>query len=93
MEQRILPSYNQSQQKANRGNKKEKIYFEGKHKGSSKGVKIENCKMEQHALKMKKCSNTNIPSYLETSGVQNSNLSLNVVHFFNTSIDQTSVAA
>ncbi len=40
MEQRILPSYNYSQQKANRANKRKKINFEGKNKGSSKGVKI-----------------------------------------------------
>jgi hypothetical protein len=37
--------------------------------------------------------NSNIYSYLETSGGQSSNLYLNVVHFFNSSVDQTSVAA
>ncbi len=37
--------------------------------------------------------NTNIFSYLETSGSRSSNLYLNVVHFFNTSVDKTSVAA
>jgi hypothetical protein len=37
--------------------------------------------MEQHALK------TNIHSYLETSGGQSSNLYLNAVHFFNTSVN------
>jgi len=31
-------------------------------------------------------SNTNIYSYLETSGGQSYNLYLNVVHFFNTSV-------
>jgi hypothetical protein len=31
------------------------------------------------------CLNTNIYSYLETSGGQSSNLYLNVVHFFTTS--------
>ncbi len=31
--------------------------------------------------------NTNIYSYLETSGGQSSNLYLNVVHFFNTSVN------
>jgi hypothetical protein len=35
----------------------------------------------------KKCLNTNIYSYLETSGGQSSNLHLNVVHFFNTSVN------
>ncbi len=30
------------------------------------------------------CLNTNIHSYIETSGCQSSNLYLNVVHFFNT---------
>ncbi len=39
-------------------------------------------KMEQHALKfVNNCLNTNIYSYLETSGGQSSNQYLNVVHF------------
>jgi len=43
---------------------------------------------EQHALKsVNSCLNTNIYSYLETSGGQSSNLDLNVVHFFNTSVN------
>jgi len=33
------------------------------------------------------CLNTNIYSYLETSGGQSYNLYLNVVHFFNTSLN------
>jgi hypothetical protein len=33
------------------------------------------------------CLNTNIYSYLETSGGQTSNLYLNIVHFFNTSVN------
>ncbi len=37
--------------------------------------------------------NTNIYSYLETSGSQISNLYLNAVRFFNTSVNLTSVAA
>jgi hypothetical protein len=38
--------------------------------------------MEQHALKIvNNCLNTNIYSYLETSGGQTYNLYLNVVHF------------
>jgi hypothetical protein len=50
--------------------------------------------MEQHALRsVNNCLNTNIYSYLETSGDQSSNLYLNVAHFFNTSDDKTSVAA
>ncbi len=50
--------------------------------------------MEQHALRsVNNCVNTNIYSYLEASGGQSSNLYLNVVHFFNTSINQTSAAA
>ncbi len=36
--------------------------------------------------------NTNIYSYLETSGGQSPNLHLNVIHFFNTSVNKTSVA-
>ncbi len=44
--------------------------------------------MEQRALKnVNNCLNTNISSYLETSGGQSSNLYLNVVHFFNTSLN------
>jgi hypothetical protein len=39
------------------------------------------------------CSNTNIYSYLETSGGQSFNIYLNVVHFFNTSLNKTSVTA
>jgi hypothetical protein len=43
--------------------------------------------MEQHTLKsVNNCWNTNIYSYLETSGGQNSNRYLNVVHFLNTSV-------
>jgi hypothetical protein len=34
-----------------------------------------------------KCLNTNIDTYLETSGGQSYNLYLNVVHFFNTSVN------
>jgi hypothetical protein len=33
------------------------------------------------------CLNTNIYSYLETSGGQRSNLYLNVIHFFNTGVN------
>jgi hypothetical protein len=36
---------------------------------------------------VKHCLNTNIYSYLETSGGQSSNLYLNVVYFFNTSVN------
>ncbi len=36
---------------------------------------------------VKTCLNTNISSYLETSGGQSSNLYLNVVHFFNASVN------
>ncbi len=50
--------------------------------------------MEQRTLKnVNNCLNTNIYSYLETSGGQSSNLYLNVVHFFDTSVNETSVAA
>jgi hypothetical protein len=46
--------------------------------------------MEQHVLKIvNNCLNTNIYSYLETSGCQSYNLYLNVVHFFNTSLNET----
>jgi hypothetical protein len=50
--------------------------------------------MEQHALKIvNHCLNTNFYSYLETSGGQSLNPYLNVVHFFDTSVNLTSVAA
>ncbi len=43
--------------------------------------------MEQLALEnVKNCLNTNIYSYLETSGGQSSDLYINVIHFFNTSV-------
>ncbi len=39
--------------------------------------------MEQRTLKnVYNCLNTNIYSYLETSGGQSSNLFLNIAHFF-----------
>jgi len=44
--------------------------------------------MEQHTLKdVNNYLNTNIYSYLETSGGQSPNLYLNVVYFFNASIN------
>ncbi len=44
--------------------------------------------MEQRALKnVNNCLNTSIYSYLETSRGQSSNLYLNVVQIFNTSVD------
>ncbi len=50
--------------------------------------------MEQRALKnVNNYLNTNIYTYLESSGGQISNLYLNVVHFFNTNVNKTSVAA
>jgi len=45
-------------------------------------------RMEEHTLKnVNKCLNTNIYSYLETSGVQSSHPYLNVIHFFNTRVN------
>ncbi len=50
--------------------------------------------MEQHALKnMNNGLNTNIYSYLETYGGQSSNPYFNAIHFFNTRVDQKSMAA
>ncbi len=44
---------------------------------------------EQRALQnVSNYLNTNIYSYLETSGGQSSNLYFNVVHFFNTSVSR-----
>jgi len=45
-------------------------------------------RMEQRTLRnVNNYLNTNIYSYLETSGGQSSNLYLKVVHFFNTSVN------
>ena len=50
--------------------------------------------MEQHTLKnVNNNLNTNIYYFLETSGGQSSNIYLNVVHFFHTTVNKTSVAA
>jgi hypothetical protein len=50
--------------------------------------------MEQRTFKnANNYLNTNTYSYLGTSGGQSSNLYLNVVHFFNTSVKYTSMAA
>jgi len=46
-----------------------------------------------HFKNVNNCLNTSIYSYLGTSGGQNSNLYLNVVHFFNTSVNKTSKSA
>jgi hypothetical protein len=44
--------------------------------------------LEQNALEnVSNSLNTNIYTYLETSGGQSSNLYLNIVHFFNTSVN------
>jgi hypothetical protein len=44
--------------------------------------------MEQHVIKsVNECLNTNIYSYLETPGDHSSYLYLNIVHFFNTSVN------
>jgi hypothetical protein len=49
---------------------------------------------EQNALKnVNNCLNTNIYSYLETSVGHSSNIYLNFVNFFNTSVNLTYVAA
>jgi hypothetical protein len=57
-------------------------------------IKLFTAIMEQQALKIvNSCLNTNIYSYLETSGGQISNLYLKVVHFFNASDNQTSMTA
>jgi hypothetical protein len=46
-----------------------------------------------HFKNVNNCLNIHIYSYLETSGGQNSNLHLNVAHFFNTSVNVIFVAA
>ncbi len=61
------------------------------------GVKVINLftdVIEQHTFKnANNCLNSNIYSYLKTSGGQSSNPYLNVVHFFNTRVTYKSVAA
>jgi hypothetical protein len=50
--------------------------------------------MEQRTLRnVNNCLYTNVYSYLETSGGISYNPYLNVVHFFNTRVNLTSVAA
>jgi hypothetical protein len=52
------------------------------------GIELYVHTIEQHALRnVNNCSITNTFSYLETSGGQSSNLYLDVVHFFNTSVN------
>jgi hypothetical protein len=51
-------------------------------------LELGNPSMEQRTLQnVNHCLNTNIYSYLETSCGQSSNLYLNVIHFFNTSVN------
>jgi len=60
----------------------------------SKITQIVIIRMEEVALKnVNNCLNTDINSHLETSGGLSSNLHLNVVHFFNGSVNMTSVTA
>jgi hypothetical protein len=59
--------------------------FEKVNKNKNCQEKNERNLMEQNTLKnINNCSNTNIYSYLETSGGQSCNLYVNVVYFFNT---------
>ncbi len=49
---------------------------------------LRSLQMEEHTLKIvNNRLNTNIYSYLETSGGQSYNLYLNVIHLFNTSLN------
>ncbi len=51
-------------------------------------VEINKFTMEHHTIKnVSNCWNTNISFYLETYVSQNSDLYLNVFHFFNTSLN------
>jgi hypothetical protein len=64
----------------------QQILFERKANTNTK-MKWE-ISMEQRTLKIvNNCANINIHSYLETSGDQSFNRYLNVVHFFNTSVN------
>jgi hypothetical protein len=53
----------------------------------STGVEKINCNGTTCFKNVNDCLNTNIYSYLETSGGQSSNPYLNVVHFLNTRAD------
>jgi hypothetical protein len=63
------------------------------HQGTDKAhIVVNSClyvhRGEQHVfLNVNICWNTNISFHLETSGGKNSNLYLNVVNFFNTSVN------
>ncbi len=51
-------------------------------------------RIKQHALKLvNNWFNTNIYSYVKTSGGQCLNQHLNVIHFFNTGVNEASEAA
>jgi hypothetical protein len=81
----------------NDSNKKKKTITSGARSGHITKLKqsiILRYLWEHHALKnVNSCWNTKITFYLGTCVGQNSNLHLNAVHFFNASVEQTSVAA
>ncbi len=56
-------------------------------------TQIEMILMGLHFKNVNNCLKTKIYSYLETSGSQSPNLNLNVVNFFQTSVNYTFVAA
>jgi hypothetical protein len=64
------------------------IDYYGNDQGISKVRTMKFHIREQHALKIvNNCLHTNNSSYLETSGGPSSNQYINVVHFFNMSIN------
>ncbi len=69
------------------------IIIQPDRKGGEEEKEIGTQNGTAHIKNVNNCLNTNIYSYLQTSGGQSSNLYLKVVHFFNTSANQTSVAA
>jgi hypothetical protein len=70
------------------------VFPDFKFSHSVSGLYFKHITMEQRALKnANTCLNINIYSYLETFGGQSSNQNLNVVHFFNTSVNYISVPA
>jgi hypothetical protein len=75
-------------QKGRSAKVKNGIISETKFLGAISVDRYNKATMEQHALKnINNCLNTNIYSYLETSGGQSSNPYLNVVHFLNARAD------
>jgi hypothetical protein len=75
------------------------VYYSALVKFSKKILSTPNIQLNAYAMEERTFRNvnyyfnTNIYSYLETSGGQSSYLYSKIVHFLNTSVNKTSVAA